>query len=104
MKCPKKEMFAPESCPKCGKTTEVEHYNTGWRCICKCGWYGVFHFDKRCLDCEELHSRIVQGKASILPSKCYPAGGLPCSFIGKLGAIPEIKHDDPYEVHRQIRG
>jgi len=41
-----KEMFAPEKCPKCGKTTDVEHYDTGWRCICKCGWYGVFHFDK----------------------------------------------------------
>jgi len=40
-----KEMFAPEKCPKCGKTTDVEHYDTGWRCICKCGWYGVFHFD-----------------------------------------------------------
>lgn len=40
-----KEMFAPENCPQCGKTTDVEHYDTGWRCICKCGWYGVFHFD-----------------------------------------------------------
>ena len=41
-----KEMFAPEKCPKCGKDSEVEHYDAGWRCICKCGWYGVFHFDK----------------------------------------------------------
>ena len=39
-------MFEPEKCPKCGKTTEVEHYDTGWRVICDCGYYGVFHFDK----------------------------------------------------------
>lgn len=41
-----KEMFAPEKCPKCGETTDVEHYDTGWRCVCGCGWYGVFHFDE----------------------------------------------------------
>lgn len=41
-----KEMFAPEKCPKCNKITEVEHYDAGWRCICSCGWFGVFHFDK----------------------------------------------------------
>jgi len=40
-------MFDPEKCPDCGETTEVEHYDTGWRCICACGWYGVFHFDER---------------------------------------------------------
>jgi len=38
-------MFEPEKCPKCGKTTEVEHYDTGWRVICD-WYYGVFHFDK----------------------------------------------------------
>ncbi|MDD5511585.1 MAG: hypothetical protein PHI12_12355 [Dehalococcoidales bacterium] len=43
-----KEMFAPEKCPKCGNTTDVEHYTGGWRCICKCGWYGVFHFTEPC--------------------------------------------------------
>jgi hypothetical protein len=41
-----KPMFEPENCPKCDKTTVVEHYDTGWRCICDCGWYGIFHFDK----------------------------------------------------------
>lgn len=61
-----KPMFEPEHCPKCGKDTEVEHYDTGWRCICKCGWFGVFHFDKI--------------------------------------SVPEVCHDDPYEVHKQIRG
>ena len=38
-------MFEPEKCPECGKTTVVEHYDTGWRVICPCGYYGVFHFD-----------------------------------------------------------
>lgn len=41
-----KEMFEPEKCPQCGKTTEVEHYDAGWRVVCPCGYYGVFHFDK----------------------------------------------------------
>jgi len=41
-----KEIFAPEKCPNCGKTTVVEHYQTGWRVVCPCGYYGVFHFDK----------------------------------------------------------
>jgi len=40
-------MFEPERCPKCGKVTDVEHYDAGWRCICDCGWYGVFHFDRK---------------------------------------------------------
>ena len=35
----------------------------------------------RCSECEELHGMITKGKASILPSKCYPAGGSPCQFI-----------------------
>lgn len=39
-------MFFPEKCPKCGKDTEVEHYDTGWRVVCPCGWYGEFHFDE----------------------------------------------------------
>jgi ribosomal protein S27AE len=39
-------MFDPEKCPKCGKAIVVEHYDTGWRCVCSCGWYGVFHFDE----------------------------------------------------------
>ncbi|MFC1985451.1 hypothetical protein ACFLWC_00480 [Chloroflexota bacterium] len=39
-------MFEPEKCSKCGKTTDVEHYDTGWRCICDYGWYGISHFDK----------------------------------------------------------
>ena len=84
-----KPMFEPENCPKCGKTTEVEHYDAGWRCICNCGWFGVFHFDQ-CHDCVELHNWIIQGKASMMPAKCYPVGGSPCSFLGKLGKIPEI--------------
>lgn len=41
-----REMFAPEKCPKCGKITVVELYDTGWRVICSCGYYGIFHFDK----------------------------------------------------------
>jgi len=41
-----REMFAPEKCPKCGKRTVVEVYDTGWRVICSCGYYGIFHFDK----------------------------------------------------------
>jgi len=42
-----KEMFEPKNCPKCGQTTEIEHYDDGWRCICKaCEYYGIFHFDK----------------------------------------------------------
>ena len=50
MKKPK-EMFAPEKCPKCGRGTVVEHYDTGWRCICEsCKWYGVFHFDEAVSD------------------------------------------------------
>jgi ribosomal protein S27AE len=40
-------MFEPEKCPKCGKTTVVEHYDTGWRVVCPCGYYGVFHFDTK---------------------------------------------------------
>jgi len=32
----------------------------------------------RCSDCEELHSLITQGKASMLPSKCYPVNGEAC--------------------------
>jgi len=43
-----KEMFAPEKCPKCGETTTVEHFDTGWRVVCeKCEYYGIFHFDEK---------------------------------------------------------
>jgi hypothetical protein len=42
-----KPIFEPEKCPKCGKDTIVEHYDTGWRCVCEaCRWCGVFHFDR----------------------------------------------------------
>lgn len=81
-----KEMFAPEKCPNCGETTDVEHYTGGWRCSCKCGWYGVFHFTEPCRDCKELHSLITQGKASMLPSKCYPVNGEACQFINRMAA------------------
>lgn len=40
-----KAIFSPEKCPKCGKLTVVEHYETGWRVVCDCGYYGIFHFD-----------------------------------------------------------
>ena len=26
-----KELFSPEKCPKCGRVTVVEDYDTGWR-------------------------------------------------------------------------
>lgn len=44
------------------------------------------HFDraeepKPCEDCQRLHELITEGKASILPSKCYPANGEPCQYI-----------------------
>jgi len=41
-----KELFPPEKCPNCSKITYVEHYHTGWRVVCDCGYYGVFHFDE----------------------------------------------------------
>lgn len=40
-----KPIFEPEQCPKCAKTTVVEHYDEGWRVVCDCGYYGIFHFD-----------------------------------------------------------
>lgn len=40
-----KELFEPEKCPTCGETTVVEHYDEGWRVVCDCGYYGIFHFD-----------------------------------------------------------
>ena len=40
-----KPMFEPEKCPDCGKPTVVEHYDEGWRVVCDCGYYGIFHFD-----------------------------------------------------------
>jgi ribosomal protein S27AE len=40
-----KEIFNPEKCPNCGNVTVVEHYDEGWRVVCDCGYYGIFHFD-----------------------------------------------------------
>ena len=42
----RKEIFGPEKCPECGKKTLVDHYDVGWRVVCDCGYYGVFHFDE----------------------------------------------------------
>ena len=56
----------------------------------------------QCPECQELHELINDRKASMMPSKCYPVGGSPCPFL-KLNN-PEVCHDDPYEVHKQIRG
>lgn len=110
-------------CPKCGSLiTCVTDESGRWYYSCtadNCGFkvyepdwkmirpltpfIGLDGKPVQCKDCHELHSMIANGKASILPSKCFPVGGSPCSFI-KLGGIPEVCHDDPYEVHQQIKG
>jgi len=36
---------------------------------------------KKCNDCEELYALIDRGKASMMPSKCYPKGGEPCPYL-----------------------
>ena len=78
-----KEMFAPEKCPKCGETTVVEHYDTGWRCICKCGWYGVFHTE---LDIDHVRKMWQSGE------------GMMKNPIKKKGTHTEILHRQPKDL------
>ena len=90
-----------DRCPKCGSlitifTDESDRwynactsdscgfkvYEPGWKAIRPLTpFIGLDGKPVRCSECEELHDMVTTGKASILPSKCYPVGGSPCQFI-----------------------
>ena len=76
-------------CYKCCHRSETkpleDDMETGdWRTITELTPYiGLDGKPVRCSDCDHLRDLISQGKASMMPAKCYPSGGLPCAFMGE---------------------
>ena len=94
---------------------ERNQMNDDWKTIRPLTPYiGLDGKPVRCSDCDHLRDLITQGKASMMPAKCYPVGGSLCSFINSLCACvdtnarqcfekryPDRKFDDIYEPYEK---